>query len=122
MARFDKVDSATGVFRAVAAADAVEADYDKVLPVSLDAQGRALTDGTAGTSGFVGVTTRDRTTRKAGAILDTMTDGEIVECAGLVAGTKYYVSAAGVVGTDPTGIYIGHTVEADRLVVRYGGK
>lgn len=118
MARYDKVDSAIGVFRAVAAADEAEANYDKVLGVSLDASGLALTDGTAGNSGFVGVTTRDRTTRKAGAILDCMTNGEIVECEGLVAGTRYYIQADGTLGTTVTNDYAGHTVEADRLVVR----
>lgn len=123
MARFDKVDSATGNFRALAAADvASENDYHVVIGVGLDTQGRAVLRD-AGNSGFVGVTTVDRTKRKAGAILDVMTDGEIVECDGLDPGTVYYLDANGDLVADGTGasVRVGHTVEADRLVVRVQG-
>lgn len=123
MARIDKTDSAIGVFRAKAAADvASEADYDKVLGASLNASGQAVLKA-AGQTGFVGVCLVDRTKRKAGAILDILTAGEIVEVTGLVAGTQYYLHAAtGALQTTPTKHYVGHTVEADRLVVRYETK
>lgn len=122
MARFDKVDSTIGVFRAVAAANvASTADYDLVLGVGLNASGKALLKA-AGQSGFKGVTTVDRTKRKAGDILDVMTAGEIVECAGLVAGQNYYLTAAGILSTTVSQWYVGHTVEADRLIVRFESK
>lgn len=119
MARIDKTDSNIGVFRAALAADvASTADYDKVLACSLDASGNVLLkDGTKP----VGVTTVDRTKRKAGSIQDVMTSGEIVECAGLAAGTKYYIQDDGSIGTTVTEFYVGVTVEADRLVVRFQG-
>jgi hypothetical protein len=59
----------------------------------------------------------DRTKRRAGQIIDIMKIGEIVECAGLAAGTKYYVQADGSIGATRTEVYVGFTVEADRLCV-----
>ena len=35
-----------------------------------------------------------------------------------VAGTNYYSAANGVVSTTNTGVYVGHTVEGSRLIVR----
>jgi hypothetical protein len=121
MARFDKVDSTIGVFRVPAAAAADEANYDRVIGVSVNAAGKGVLKA-AGQTGFKGVTTVDRTKRKAGDILDVMTNGEIVECEGLVAGQNYYLSAAGELQTGVTQHYVGHTVEADRLVVRFESK
>jgi hypothetical protein len=121
MARFDKVDSTIGMTRAALAADVDPADYDTVLSVGLDATGHAVL-GAAGNSGFVGVTIVDRTKRRAGQIIDIMKIGEIVECAGLAAGTKYYVQADGSVSAVRSAIYVGYTVEADRLSVDFDGK
>lgn len=121
MARFDHVDSTIGIARAALAADADPADFDKVLSVGLNAAG-ALLPKLPGNSGFVGVTVLDRTKRRAGQIQDIMSDGEIVECAGLAAGTKYYVQANGSISAVRSEIYVGFTVEADRLVVHFDGK
>lgn len=123
MARIDKTDSAVGVHRAPAAADvASEADYHQVLGASINASGQAVLKA-AGNTGFVGVCLVDRTKRKAGEILDIITLGEIVEVEGLAAGTLYYLNpATGALQTARTAIKVGHTVEADRLVVRFENK
>lgn len=119
MARYDKYDGVAGGFRVEAAADQIVGDYDKVLGLGLNASGLGLLK-VPSNSGFKGVTIVDRTKRRAGDILDVMTNGEIVDCAGLVAGTTYYLNAAtGVLQTAETRYHVGHTVEADRLVVRF---
>jgi hypothetical protein len=46
-----------------------------------------------------------------------MTDGEIVDVAGLAAGTVYNAEADGDIVAG-AGTRVGHTVEATRLVVR----
>jgi hypothetical protein len=125
VARIDKYDPISGGFRAPLAADlpATSKTGDgNPIGVGLDANGRVVPG--AGNSGIMGalVTTKDL---KAGAIVDVMTDGEIVEFVG-VAGTAYSVAdadgtfaaiAAG--GVPGAGLRkIGATVEATRLVVR----
>ncbi len=126
--RYDKYDPKDGGFRAALRIDMDATpggvgDADAGVGVSLDANGRVVPCGHANDqSGFVGVVcfTRDM---KAGDIVDVMTDGEIVEFDG-VAGTRYAVTVATgaiVAQTIPlvaTQVYIGHTVEAGRLVVR----
>jgi hypothetical protein len=129
-ARIDKTDSAIGVFRAELAADVDPALYGRVCHVSLNSSGKAVLNA-AGNSGVKGVHIPDRTTRKAGQIIDILTNGEIVgfeiwngtALAAAAAGTNYYsIPATGVHTTTATSnVYIGHTVEADRLVVRMGG-
>lgn len=59
--------------------------------------------------------------KRAGDIVDVMTNGEIVELTGLVAGTKYFGALDGnsltaVAATNL--VMIGWTVEAGRLIVR----
>lgn len=120
MARFDKVDSTVGMHRAPLSADADKADFDKVLAVGINASGQAVLKA-ASNSGFVGVTICDRTKRRAGQIQDIMSHGEIVECEGLAAGTKYYVQANGTISSVRSAIYVGYTIEADRLVVLFQG-
>lgn len=116
MARVDKTQSAIAVTRAPANADFAQADWDKVIPVGINATGKVVKG--AGTSGVIGVVIPGRTVYKAGQIMDIFGNGtEIVECAGLAAGTKYYSDAAGAVSTTNTGTYLGFTVEADRLIV-----
>lgn len=118
MGRYDKYDPIAGGFRAPLAAD--RDTNETPIGVGLDANGRVVAG--AGNSGIVGVliNTRDM---NAGDIVDVMTHGEIVE-AGLVAGTTYYAADAdGTLGTagPAAGVNatrVGHTVEADRLVVR----
>lgn len=128
MARFDKVDPTVGMHRAALNANVAEADFDKVLACGLTAAGKLVVKA-AGNSGFVGVTIVDRTKRRAGQINDIMSIGEIVECDGLVAGTKYYVQPDGTIGTSKEvagapatpNPYVGYTIEADRLVVQFEG-
>lgn len=122
-AHYDKYDPISGGFRAPLAAAIADADPNVVRAVSLDANGRVVI-GTAGNSGFVGVIVAHRA-MAVGEIVDVMTAGEIVDVTGLVAGTTYYAAADGTINsTAPAaGVNagkVGHTVEADRLVVRVG--
>jgi hypothetical protein len=125
VARYDKYEPMGGGFRAPLAADWAGALATPV-GVGLDASGRVVPG--AGNTGVLGVVVIDgqvsptgtRTNVKlAGNVVDVMTDGEIVDCTGLTAGTVYYAAAAdGVVSTTNTGARVGATVAADRLVVR----
>jgi hypothetical protein len=115
MARIDKYDPISGGFRAPLAAAMAKNSDGNPVGVGLDANGRVVPGaGTSGVKGLVSVT-RDMA---AGDIVDVMTDGEMVEFTG-TAGTTYFAATAnGVLSTTNTGIYVGHTVEATRLVVR----
>lgn len=122
MARYDKYDPYDGGFRAPLAAAILLADGYKTRGVGLDANGRVVFG--AGQTGIVGVLIPNGA-RAAGAIVDVMTDGEIVEAkasddvTALAAGTVYYAAAGdGTISTTNTGTRLGHTVEADRLIVR----
>lgn len=116
MARYDKYDGKVGGFRAPLAAAWDAADAGVPTGVGLDANGRIVAG--AGNTGVIAVLVLDAAT-PAGTVVDPMTDGEIVDCEDLDAGTAYYAATAdGVVSDTDTGIYVGHTVEAARLVVR----
>lgn len=126
MARIDKTDSAIGVFRAPLAADYVGSETP--VGVGLDVNGRVVLG--AGQSGVVGVLCRPPQNPqtpllpyKAGMPVDVLTNGELVEFAG-VAGTRYTVNtttgAITSAAASATQIPIGWTVEATRLVVRVG--
>lgn len=122
MGRYDKYDPVSGGFRAPLGAD--YAGSETPVGVGLNANGRVVVGG--GQTGVVGLLVKVRDAN-AGDIVDVMTDGEIVEFGG-VAGTVYYVDAtngalstsadAGGAAGSGAGHRIGHTVEADRLVVR----
>lgn len=120
MARIDKTHSAVGVVRAALNADVAEADYNKVIGVGLNAQGRIVYG--AGQTGIKGIIIPDRTRRKAGLVTDIFVLGDVVEVDGLPAGTSIYADPAtgALATTDAAGVntYIGFTVEADRLVIR----
>ena len=125
MANYDKYDPKAGGFRAPLNADWSTNDLKKVIGVGLNANGNVVKG--AGNSGIVGVLVLTEAL-KAGDIVDVMTAGEIVDFSGTggpgVAGTVYYAATAdGVVNaTSATGkSRVGHTVKADRLVVRFGG-
>lgn len=130
MARYDKYDPYDGGFRAPLAAGILIANVEKILPVSLDTNGRVVV-GAVGNTGYVGVVCVTEV-KNAGDIVDVMTDGEIVECASLVAGTNYFVDAATGLVAAGTGartatapvtagsLIIGHTIELTRMVVRFG--
>lgn len=117
MARYDKYEPNVGGYRAPLAADWLDADLNKVCPISLNASGQVV-KGTAGQSGFAGVLVLTKK-RFAGDIVDVMTSGEIVELTGLAAGTAYYALVNGDgVATVNTTPKVGVTVEASRMVVR----
>lgn len=146
-ARYDKYDPINGGFRAILnAALTFDANGSSgIVAVSLNASGKVVV-GTAGQSGFVGVVVKNVPMTPnlgniagqvnsavpiggvAGEVVDIMTDGEIVyNVADLlvtggiafVAGKRYYAKADGTISpTLADGPYIGHTVEATRLVVR----
>lgn len=115
--RYDKYNPISGGFRAALAADVVAADTP--IAVGLDASGEVVAG--AGQTGIVGVLslTSDKV---AGDIVDVMTDGEMVEIAGVAAGTV--VTGLTTDGTladtaaDATHIEVGFTAEASRLIVR----
>ena len=136
-ARYDQVEPHVGIVRApLAAALTFDANGELgPIAVSLDANGRVVV-GTAGQSGFIGVLVKNvpvvpagRFTAaqtvnnwmggRAGDVVDVMTQGEIVDVAGLAAGsTIYAIPATGVLTTTATGnVRVGFTVEATRLVV-----
>lgn len=123
MARVDKTESAIGVVRADLGADLATGDADKVIAVGLNALGRTVRG--AGNSGVVGVIIPDLRLLKAGKRIDIFKIADIVECDGLKAGTTYYANDAtgelveSVAGAAPAGATrrVGHTVEADRLIV-----
>jgi hypothetical protein len=137
MARFDKYDPISGGFRAPLQAaisstsgPGATNEIGVVRCVSLNANGRVVI-GTplaagAGLGGLVGVIVADKA-MPAGAIIDVMTAGEIVEftlddgTSAAASGTVYTSDADGGYGTTAPGAAngrIGHTVEATRLVVR----
>lgn len=124
MSRYDKYDPHVGNFRAPLAADLTSiaaTGNGNPIGVSLDANGRVVV-GAVGNTGIFGllVTTENK---KLGDIVDVMRHGEIVEVAGLTAGTTVYVNAttgalettAPAAGTNK--LQAGRTVEATRLVV-----
>lgn len=120
MARYDKYVPDLSGTRAPLNADWLDADLGKVVPVSLNASGKVI-KGTAGQSGFIGVLCLTKK-RFAGDIVDVMQLGDIVELTGTVAGQKYYgvADGSGISTTVVKDLYVGFTVEADRLVVRCG--
>jgi hypothetical protein len=129
VARYDKYEPFGGGFRAPLAAGIVLANTEKVLAVGLDANGKVLV-GAQGQTGFRGIIVVTAV-KNAGDIVDVMGDGELVEVASLAAGTNYFVDGtsglvvAGTGGNTSTAPvaagskYVGHTVEATRLIVRF---
>jgi len=115
VARFDKTEPHVGSYRAPLAANWPSGDVAIVVACGHDANGRVVKG--AGNSGVKGVVALGKV-RPAGHVIDIMTSGEIVDCVGLTAGTTYYMQDNGTISTVATGTYLGHTVEADRLIVR----
>lgn len=139
--RYDKVNPLGGSFRARLNADlTVDAEGSTgVKVVSLNSSGRVVI-GTGGQSGFVGVMVKNVPFSpvvgsiagaaqiavpiggRAGDVVDIMTHGEIVDVAGLAAGTRYFAKSDGTLSTTSSdGPYVGHTVEATRLIVNSVG-
>lgn len=142
LAKYDKYDPIAGGFRAKLSADLTFSSEGGFGPkgVSLNTSGLVVV-GTGANSGGVGVLVKNVPLYprmgnipgavnaavpiggKAGDVVDIMTAGEIIVPTGLVAGTTYYIASDGsLTATAPAagtnGIRAGHTVEADRLIVR----
>lgn len=122
MARYDKYEPKSGGYRAPLAADlpaTSKTGNGNPLAVGHDANGRVVPG--ASVSGIKGVLCTTRA-MKAGEIVDVMTDGEIVEMAGVAAGSNVMGATVGGalddVALDATHFYVGHCVEATRLIVR----
>lgn len=115
MARIDKYNPVGGGFRAPLNANYTGAAAP--IAVGINSTGKVVVG--AGQTGIAGVVCIP-VSKNAGDIVDCMKHGEIVE-AGLAAGTAYTANTTtGVISSaaaSATQIYIGHTVEADRLVV-----
>jgi hypothetical protein len=150
MARYDKYDSENGGFRApLNASLSLSGQGYGPIGVGLNANGKVVPG--AGNTGIVGLLVKNMPAAAqvgnttiggitapgslAGDIVDVMTDGEIVDITGFVAGTTYWadvttgvLAAAQAGGAAPaagTGSgagskKVGFTVEATRLVVRFG--
>lgn len=124
--RFDKVEPMGGSFRAALAAAIVADDVGKVFGVSINSSGRAVLGGSVA-SAIKGVICAVKP-MAIGDIIDVMTDGEITNFtdnagAAVAAGADHFAAiATGVVSVTSTSSpqYVGHTVEAGRLVVRVG--
>src|SRR6187551_1997057 len=101
MARFDKVEPLGGSFRAALGFAPVGGDVGIIIPVTLNGSGKVIKT-TAGTE-CCGVIVLSSTTHASGDVVDVMTDGEIVDAAGLAAGTRYY-AGVGVLGTTSTNV------------------
>lgn len=142
MSRYDKYDPMVGGFRAPLAAnfgytsslpDKSHADLSKLFAVALNASGQIVKFG-SGATAFAGVMVLTRP-MAAGEIVDTMTDGEVVDLADaeilgsdtLGTGQALYADVSVATGqlaaTSAAGdFYVGRTVEMvnglARLVVR----
>lgn len=118
MANYDKYDPKSGGFRATLKEDWLPADLKTVIGVGLDASGQVVKG--SGNSGMVGVLVLTKA-RKAGEVVDIMTNGDIVSFNGN-PGTAYFANATtGVVSsTGGAGSFrVGATVAGQRLVVRF---
>lgn len=130
--RWDKYNGYVGNFRAPLAADVdLDTEANVVLPAGIDSNGAVVFG--AGQSGIVGVVIIPVGTNMQGTLLDGGVNtgagdicdvgkhGEIVNFADSAgnnaAGTNYFANADGTVTPDTGDVYIGHTVEADRLIV-----
>lgn len=125
MARIDKYDPVDGGFRAPLAS--AWTGQAAPIGVGLDSNGRVVPG--AGQTGVVGVLCKPDNA-PAGAIVDIMTDGELVEFNGDPGSVYYAADVAGTISTsgpvaEASGVKVGHTVEESRLIVRvqtvYGG-
>jgi hypothetical protein len=120
-ARFDKYDPDSGGTRAKLAATWLDADVGQVRGVALNGSGLAIKSATlVDAKGVVALGKK----RFSGEPIDIMQNGDIVDVPGLIAGTDYFMAANGTLTATPpgagiNGIYVGFTVEADRLVVRW---
>lgn len=135
-ARYDKYDGKVGGFRAplnaamtATSGPTATSDLGRIYVMALNGSGRAIKAASAAAA--VGVFIANYA-MAVGDPADIMTDGEIVDITSddiqggtaPVAGTAYFYdsTASKLTATAPaagaSGFYVGHTVEATRLVVR----
>ncbi len=123
MSRIDKYEPNVGGFRAPIGFNTTAAQMGVAFGVGLDVNGRVQLGGA--NTGIKGVMV-NTSAKSVGDIVDIMTFGELVEFPG-VPGTNYFsvladgtiTTAADTGGTTPIpNTFVGHTVEATRLVVR----
>lgn len=143
LARFDLYDPYSGGFRAPLAADfgtgANGGDLGMLWAVGLDANGRVVKGG--GQTGVLGILILTME-KYALQPVDIMTDGQIVDintstspydnfyngatATAAVAGKAYYANATNgrvdvvAPAAGAAGVYLGNTVEKNRLIVRVG--
>jgi hypothetical protein len=133
VARYDKFDSKLSGPRGFLAADWSSSNLNKVVGVGLNASGQYVVG--AGQTGIIGILVLTRVIKAGREPVDPMKRGEIVDfnnqgkpsvaLAAAAAGTRYAVdnttglvealSGATAPGAGKT--YIGHTIEAGRLIV-----
>lgn len=120
MSRFDKYSGVTGGFRAKLAAAVVLADVGVIKGVSINGSGLAV-QGASAIGTYRGLICAD-VVFAAGQAIDIMTDGEIVEVPTFTAGQAVYIDVATglLTATATSNQFVGHMVEAGRLVVRLG--
>lgn len=127
MSRYDKYDPKNGGYRATLAADYPPELVGHCVGVGHDEDGRLVVG--AGESGLKGVLVLTKAYR-ARTRVDVMTSGEIVEFgpsdegseAGVdlaEPGKNFSAQADGTVVEGNGGAYVGHTVEGQRLIVRF---
>lgn len=117
MPRYDKYEPYAGGFRAPTQEAIALANKNVLSGVQLNDAGRTILDGSEADKAFVGVVI-PHDYKNPGDIVDVMTHGEIVEFEG-DPGTDYFVQDDGTIGDTASDFYVGHTVEATRLVVRF---
>lgn len=116
MARIDKYDPVSGGFRAPL--NAAYTGSPNVVGVGINNQGKVVVG--AGVTGVIGVICLPQD-KAAGAVVDVMTDGEIVQFGGTVGSLYTVNTTTGAVSTtaaSATQTPVGWTVEANRLIVR----
>jgi hypothetical protein len=116
MARIDKYNPVSGGFRAPL--NAAYTGSVNVVGVGINNQGKVVVG--SGVTGIVGVICLPQD-KPAGAIVDVMTDGEIVQFGGTVGSVYTANTTTGAVTTgapSATQTAVGWTVEANRLIVR----
>lgn len=118
MSRFDKYDPISGGFRAKLNAAVALVDVGVVKGATINSSGRIVV-GASALGTYRGLICPTETMAAVQAC-DVMTDGEIVEVPTFTAGQAIYIDVAtGLLTATATGNqYIGHMVEAGRLVVR----
>lgn len=126
MSRIDKYEPMGGGFRVPLNFAIDLAHVGVIQAVSVNSSGRAVLGGAAAINikGLICPVA----VMNIGDIIDVMTDGEIVDLldtagTAVAAGTDMFAAfATGAVTVTTTGSpqYIGHTVEATRLIVRVG--